>query len=130
MKSRLLQLLEFPRQLVRGELELEDCPHDGFFDLRDTRCIDCPQGPECHWLCRHDEYAALDKHNTDELVRALDFALCYVRAGITSWDHDQDRCRCSICTWFRQARDVYDEAVTLKENNLLPEDEPAQSAHV
>lgn len=131
MRSRLLQLLEFPRQLVRGELELEDCPHDGFYDLRDTHCIDCPQGPECHWLCSNDEFASLEMHSTGELTRALDFALCYVRAGITKWEHDPEHCRCAICAWFREARELYDDAASLEDaDQNLPTDSltPASTA--
>ena len=115
MRARLLQLLEFPRKLVQGELELEGCPHSGFYDLRDKQCIDCPQGPECHWLCRNDEYASLQNHSTEELTRALDFALCYVHADIIKWDHKPETCGCIVCKWHREARAAYDEVISSKQ---------------
>ena len=115
MRTRLLQLLEFPRKLVHGELELEDCLHSGFYDMSDRQCIDCPQGPECHWLCRNDEHASLQNHSTNELIRALDFALCYVHADIIKWDHKPETCDCIVCNWHREARTAYDEVTSSRQ---------------
>ena len=116
MEDRLLELLEFPRKLVHGELELEDCPHAGFYDLRDIQCINCTQGPECHWLCRNDEYASLQNHTTDELIEALDFACCYVYSAIIKWDHKPETCNCVVCQWHRKARAIYDEITASKKS--------------
>lgn len=108
MNDRILQLLELPRKLVHGEMELEGCPHDGMFDSRDHQCIDCPQGPECQWLCSNDEFASLQTHSTRELLQALDFAIVYIHGALIKWDHQPDSCACAVCNWHRQARETYD----------------------
>lgn len=109
MKTELLELLEFPRKLVHGQLDIENCPHDGFFDLHDQVCIDCPQGPECYWLCRNDEFASLENHGVDDLYKALDFAHSYIHAAIIKWDHRIEHCSCSVCHWYRQARSTLEK---------------------
>lgn len=112
MQEQLIQLLEIPRKLVHGELELEDCPHAGQFDQFDHQCVDCPQGPECQWMCNNDEFAALQQHSTSDLLQALGFALVYVYGAVIKWDHEPDSCTCVLCQWHRQAKSTYDDLAT------------------
>lgn len=107
MKLDILELLKLPREIVLGEMELDDCPHDGFYDTHDKRCRDCPQGMECIWLCRNDTISALKLRRLDELTDALDFALCYMHSTIAKWGHDMRYCRCDVCTWYGQAHKVH-----------------------
>jgi len=117
MKNRILELLEFPRELVRGDMDLEECPHQGLYDLHDKICLECDQGEECDWLYGNDEFAALELHDQAQLLKALGFGLCYVRAAIAQWNHNIHVCQCTACSWFKQAQKTYDEALSGDEAN-------------
>ena len=109
MKQQIIELLAFPRTLVRDHLELETCPHNGFFDQGDMRCLQCENGMECEWLYSNDEFAALQKHSLKRLTDALEFAVFYVEAEIARWGHDTLSCSCDSCKWLRRAQQMVEE---------------------
>lgn len=111
MKEKIIDILDFPRQWVRGDLgpEFVDCPHAGQYDVKDRRCRDCDNGPECLWLYNNDEYLALSQRPLHDLLDALDFAICYVNAGVMNWGHVSDTCQCKACSWLRTAHQVHDD---------------------
>ncbi len=103
MRERIIAMLDFPRQLVRSEMELYECPHDGEFDNKDRICLECADGPECQWLYATDTVAALDSRSMPELAGALEFAIISVAANAVKMDHDPQQCRCQVCAWIQQA---------------------------
>lgn len=110
MHQRIIAALTYPRSLMRGNLALEDCAHNGDYCGEDLHCAACDYVYECSWLCNADEYAALENRSLATLVAALDFALDYVRAQIALADHDPQSCRCASCGWLRRAENLLAEA--------------------
>lgn len=106
----ILELLAFPRSLMRDYLELDDCPHDGQFAIEDRRCQDCDNREECEWLFRHEAYMDLPRRDVVVLKRALAYGVDYVRGLATRYAHDQNHCRCPTCRWLRRAQGYLDEA--------------------
>ncbi len=110
MRQRLIEALSYPRELVRNDMDLDDCPHNGLYDDEDGRCLACPQQPECEWLYNNEEFVALEQKPIAEILAALEIASDYVGAQITYWEHDSRRCRCTSCTWLRDTLRLVDEA--------------------
>jgi hypothetical protein len=109
MRQRLISLLAYPRQLIRDQLELEDCRHSGQYDPGDPACIECTDEAECRWLYSNDEFAALDHKPWNALLDALEYALGFVGGYSTRNTHDQQRCGCDACSWLREAEALYAE---------------------
>ncbi len=108
LKHKLIETLEYPRYLVRVELALEDCPHDGQFDADDPRCRDCIDNEDCRWLFSSDEKARLDERPLDELVTALGFAIESIESLMEANKHDS-LCQCDACVWRKQADALFVE---------------------
>lgn len=110
-------MLDYPRALARGNMELHSCIHAGNFDLADQRCRQCEYELECDWLLHTDLDAALRAKPPAELVRALEFALSYVDARVTRrGGHSRRSCPCEACRWLRDA--------TALSHQLHPADPP------
>jgi hypothetical protein len=110
MRQNLIEALSYPRELVRNNLELDDCPHAGLYDDEDGRCIACPQQSDCEWLYNNEGFAALEKKPIAEILAALEIASDYVAAQVTYWEHDSRRCGCTSCSWLRGALRLVDKA--------------------
>lgn len=65
MKTEILKMLEFPRRLARGNLELEHCRHAGNYAVGDPQCVICQSQLECEWLYHSDEFSALQERELD-----------------------------------------------------------------
>jgi hypothetical protein len=106
----LIELLAFPRHLLRGGLSLEEhaCVRALNFHASAGDCAACDHAPECDWLCQHDEAADVGRRSREALEEAVGFAVFSVDAEVTRWGHDQRHCRCETCTWLRRARKIYD----------------------
>ena len=72
MKTEVIEMLQFPRQLIRGHVPLETCEHAGNFSPGDAGCHVCETRLECEWLYYNDESAALTEKPLDVVVEALD----------------------------------------------------------
>jgi hypothetical protein len=108
LESRLIKTLEFPRYLVRAELDLEDCPHDGVFAAHDLRCQECLNGDDCHWLYDTDDTIPLEHRSLDQLIDALGYALESI-SGLLNQDEHDPHCHCQTCLWCREADALYGE---------------------
>ena len=117
MKAKIIETLAYPRRLVTGEQDLEACRHAGLYADRHTDCANCPQGPECHWLYRHGEYADLESQSLPELEDALAFTIGYVDSKILEWQHNAAHCKCDACSWLRTARRLYDRVLIVNETD-------------
>ena len=109
MRERVIAMLDFPRRVVRAEMELSECPHNGQFDSNDSECQECADGPECQWLYATDAVAALGSRPLDQLSEALEFAIISVAANAIQKNHDPQQCRCPICDWLIQAEALHAE---------------------
>lgn len=110
MRQGLIETLSYPRELVRNDIELDDCPHSGLYDDEDGRCLACPQQPECEWLYNNEEFVALQQRSIGEILAAVEIALDYVAAQIAYWEHDSKQCGCTSCAWLRHALCLVDQA--------------------
>jgi len=108
LRDRLLETLKYPRYLLRTELRLEECPHDGHFIDTDSHCQECFDGTDCRWLLSVDEDSTLDSQPLDNLVNALGFAIESVESLIEEGQHDA-LCHCETCLWRKQADSLYGE---------------------
>lgn len=109
IRQSLIEALSYPRELVRNDMDLDDCPHNGLFDDEDGRCLICPQQPECEWLYNNEEFVALEQKPIAEVLTALEIASDYVAAQIAYWEHNTEQCRCTSCTWLRHALQLVDQ---------------------
>lgn len=113
MRNQILEALEFPRRLVRAELEPNQCPHDIQYDATDPVCLCCLDGPECQWLYATDGVASLDSRSLDELTQALEFAILSVAAQLAQGVHPESQCVCPSCVWLWQAEQLHEQAIQL-----------------
>lgn len=114
MKAEIIEALAYPRRLVSGEQDLEECRHAGLFSSGHSDCNACHQGPECHWLYQHGEYTDLNSKSLPDLEEALAFMVGYVDSKILEWQHDA-HCKCEACTWLYSARRLYDRVLAMNE---------------
>lgn len=110
MKTQIIEMLEFPRQIVRGNVPLETCEHAGNFSPRDPECKICETRLECEWLYHNDESVALVEKSLDALLEALGLAMLYVDACVTRAGHDARVCPCRACGWLKQAQRLHETA--------------------
>jgi hypothetical protein len=126
-KAQLIDLLSFPRKLVREELDelADECPHELRFAGDDQQCSDCDLEHDCSWLNENDEFSPLSLRSISRLVSALDAAITYVRGDAISWGHTST-CSCQVCEWLVEAQRMHD-AMKLtgfhgeKSRHFLPE---------
>ena len=109
MRERLIELLRFPRYQLRGELDLQDCVHDGRYAATDPECLACQAKEECRWLYNNDEFAALSAMPDRRLIKAMIFVIEHMDTLVLQWGHDERFCHCDACEWLRQAREVLGE---------------------
>jgi len=105
-RRNLIDALAYPRRVLQAQIDLQRCPHAGFFSPGDVGCQDCDDRPECQWLYHNDEFVALERKNDHDLLQALDFAICFVTAQVAG--HDARTCTCPSCKWLRGAQGIYD----------------------
>lgn len=110
MRKRVIETLAFARDMVRDNIELQECRHYGNFDEYDPACHTCEFEAECQWLYHNDEFVALERRPDEELTAALEFAIGYVDAHVTRWGHPPAVCACETCRWLRGAQSLFDEA--------------------
>lgn len=109
MREKVLEMLAFPRLLVRSTIDLEDCRHAGNFTPGDFVCAACASQLECSWLYRNDAFSGLGEKSMDDLAKALDFAVDFVDASSFRSGHEPlTDCGCDICAWLDEARRLYD----------------------
>jgi hypothetical protein len=114
VRERIIKMLDFPRMLVRSDIDFENCTHAGNFAPGDPVCADCASRLECSWLYHNDDFSGLSQKGLPHLVKALQFALDYVDASSFRAGHRPKRnCSCELCAWLSSARELYDEAVRL-----------------
>ena len=110
MRERIIKLLDFPRMLVRSDIDLERCSHAGNFAPGDPVCADCASRMECSWLYHNDDFSGLKQRRLAYLVQALEFALIYVEALSFRAAHRPKRsCPCDLCVWLNSARKLREE---------------------
>ena len=104
MRQRIIEALTYPRMLMTGHLDEQNCPLNLYFDHEHESCQYCDKGKQCHWLNRNDEFSMLAKKPMDALIRTFEFSVDYVDAHVTRHHHNPRRCACESCTWLRDAR--------------------------
>jgi hypothetical protein len=109
MRERVIEVLAYPRHQLRENIDIDHCPHAGFYSRGTTECMECELEPECQWLCSNDEFSALKHKPKQALVDALEFATEYVDYLVTDWGHNSRLCGCDACTWLRDANQLFDQ---------------------
>lgn len=109
LREQILDMLTFPRSLVRSRIDLENCGHAGNFAPGDPVCANCADWLECKWLYQNDAFSGLGAKRMDDLVDALDFAVDFVDASSFRSGHPPTAdCSCDVCVWLDKARRLYD----------------------
>ncbi len=103
VKEQFLQALEFPRLLIRKNVDLRDCRFNGHY-VGELGCRLCDAAIECKWLTHHDEFSGLASKPLDEIAAAVDFAMHFVEALVMESQHPVDACTCEACAWLRATR--------------------------
>ncbi len=108
LREQILDMLAFPRLLVRARIDLENCSHAGNFAPGDPVCANCADRLECGWLYQNDAFSGLGEKHIDDLVEALDFAVDFVDASSFRSGHPpKTDCPCDVCVWLEKARQLY-----------------------
>ncbi len=108
MKENILKALEFPRHMIRENVDLLSCRFNGHY-VGELGCKLCNAATECKWLTQHDEFSNLARKPLAEVGEALEFAMHFVEALVMESDHDCEMCRCEACHWLRGARETVAE---------------------
>lgn len=105
MKENILKTLEFPRVMIRENVDLRSCRFNGHY-VGELGCELCNAATECKWLTQHDEFSNLANKPLAEIAEALEFAMHFVEALVMDSDHESEVCRCEACRWLRGARET------------------------
>ncbi len=108
MKENILKALEFPRVMIRENVDLRSCRFNGHY-VGELGCKLCNAATECRWLTQHDEFSSLSHKPLAEIAEALEFAMHFVEALVMESDHNSEVCRCEACRWLRGARETVAE---------------------
>jgi len=109
MRRRIIEVLAYPRQVAKANIDLSSCPHSGFFKAMDSRCEQCSKSYECDWLNSTDAFNDLGAKPMEFLYRALTFGIDYVDGQTAHQYHDGETCECDSCNWIRNARGLIDD---------------------
>ncbi|BDY03327.1 MULTISPECIES: hypothetical protein [Ferrimonas] len=104
--AELVELLNYPRNKMRDNMDVRFCPHAVFYNPVDERCIYCHQGMECKWLNHNDELVAVERKSMKEFRRELTLACDYVEAQLTPAHLSRRACSCDNCKWLERVRVV------------------------
>ncbi len=103
-RTKLLDLLVFARAEIQAQLDLEQCPHNGWFASEDGRCQVCVAHQECAWLLHNDGVLPWHERDDADLLQALRFAVQVLEIQARDREHNQLFCVCEACIWLRSAR--------------------------
>ena len=110
MREKIINALNYPRWLVRGMIELDECIHSGYYARDDTECRECDYAMLCEWLNVNDECAVLEQWPFERLTDSLKFSVSMVDALISRPGHNRHTCRCQTCAWLKDAQKLLLEA--------------------
>lgn len=105
MKENILKALEFPRNMIRENVDLRSCRFNGHY-VGELGCKLCDAATECKWLTQHDEFSSLSQKPLAEIAEALEFAMHFVQALVVESEHESEACGCEACHWLRGARET------------------------
>ncbi|MDB2387293.1 hypothetical protein N9W21_08125 [Shewanella sp.] len=103
-KAQLIELLKYPRQRILQSMELDRCPHAGFFNHSDMACINCHQGMECTWMNANDETIAVDQKTEAALKQQLLVAVDFIDSSLSPHHLSRHYCECDNCSWLKSVQ--------------------------
>lgn len=107
-KSQLIELYEFARKRIIKSMDLQGCPHAGFYNSSDENCISCDQNLECVWMNHNDELVSLQDKSVEQLEQQLLIAVDFIDSNLTPYHLSRHHCECENCTWLRQVQKIMD----------------------
>jgi hypothetical protein len=99
-KSKLVDLLIFPKQLLLKEINARNCIHNAEFCMCDIKCWDCDLGRECFELIGKQGGFGL-KSSQEVCLKRIGIAQKYIHNKLKNWQHDRMTCDCDACNWLR-----------------------------
>ena len=111
MHDEIHKVLNFSRHFVDGLIDLQDCPHQGYFDKYDCRCVNCEQSLECQWLNQEHNFSLSRHRPAIELMKTLESAIYYVDTRLSMQEHDLAVCHCEACVWLRCAERLFEQGL-------------------
>lgn len=109
LKDEIIELLAFPLLKMENHLQLEECPHAGYYDHGDDRCIDCFQGDECLWVQQSEHASSCQKKNLQALLNQLQIAIDFIDLKLVAAHRSKRRCYCDNCSWLTRANALMDK---------------------
>jgi hypothetical protein len=106
IKQQIIELLEFPAFKMQGQLQLDGCPHAGFYDVADERCIDCFQGVECQFVGHSESITSCQKKAMARLISQLKIGIDYIDVNLQPNHRSRRRCYCENCSWLERANAI------------------------
>lgn len=119
LKQQIIELLEYPAFKMQGQLQLDDCPHAGYYDDKDARCIDCFQGVECLFVGHTESISSCQRKALIALVSQLKIGIDYVDVNLQPSHRSRRRCYCENCSWLEKANKTLNEAERLLNSNNI-----------
>jgi hypothetical protein len=95
-------LLDYPRWIIERDVDFTDCHLSGGFDAEDTICSSCRFGTACCWL-NANRGAPSPSVPLDELLRALQTSVEFLRKNVSEQQQHVRECRCDTCQWLHEA---------------------------
>ncbi|MCW9025410.1 MAG: hypothetical protein OQK73_12125 [Gammaproteobacteria bacterium] len=106
MREKIHQALTFSQEFVGHLIDVNNCPHHGYFTESDVSCIECEKSLECEWL-NQDIHFTSPYRPLPELVGKLQGAICHIDSHLSSHGHDLPVCNCEACQWLRHAENLF-----------------------
>lgn len=120
-RDRIQTELGVARELVASYFEAEDCPWQGRYNGQAQDCRGCPDSTTCRWLFEQESPVFADQLTTDQLRTRLWFAVVYLEGRLLEEEHDWDICRCAVCAWICNSRNLLAEDAGIEAEFLLSE---------
>ena len=108
LKAEIIALLDYPMMKMQNHLQLEECPHAGYFDHNDLRCVDCFQGEECLWVQHSDSSSSCQKKSLTALIKLLQTAIDFIDFKLVPAHRSRRCCHCDNCSWLARANALMD----------------------
>jgi len=110
MRKDIHSVLKFPQDFLGKTIDLQNCPHSGYFNTSDHRCIECEHSLECEWLKQDVSSLKFKTKPLPILIHHLESAICHIDARLSMQGHDLAVCLCDACKWLRNAENLFQQA--------------------
>ena len=111
MRQAIIETLSFPKTVIAKYINVDNCPHGGYFNPAESDCEHCARHGECHWIFQNEESTALENKPLEELISALEYSISFIELRISHQGHHAGNCQCESCLWLKKASTLFNQAL-------------------